>query len=303
MNMSSKFDAPAQIPPDLSKFSSLSCKQRACGFIAFIWNATSVDGVRHLYECPPPQRISDVWEIEPETQRYINYLRGQRMLKKTTVAGHPVNWAPTPEGQRMLNEVLDKVRFHVPEDTPYVKLRDNNRTDIGLIGDHPSSIAHRYMIARMIGIAKEAGWGIGLHEDNAISDLLLKPDHLDWIAVEAWARNNNQGKWYNSYQELRKYVEPVIHVVEDGKLLRKLLGTWDQGDLVDLPSDPRDWKGNFNRAHALSLLEDDWLNRPQEHSAAGDIITAGVLKDATPNDILTHFRAQTRRFGILIEDR
>ena len=301
--MSNQFDAPAKITRDITDYDGLSYKQRACWLIAWIWNANLEQGVRQLYECPPPQRISDLFEIEPGTQRYLHYLRGQRMLKTTTVAGHQVNWAPTPEGQRMLNEILDEARGHVPEDSPYVELRDNKRRDIGLIGDHPSSIAHRYMIARMIGIANEGGWRVGLGKENAVHDLALKPPGLVWIPVEAWAKNNNQGKWYNSYQQLRELGAPIIHLVESGELLRKLLGTWDQGDLVDLSSDPRDWKGNFNRTHALSLLEDDWLNQPQEHSAAGDIITAGVLEDATPNDILTHFRAQTRRFGILIEDR
>ena len=301
--MSNELDAPAKIPTEISGYDSLTNKQRACWLIACIWNAKPLNGEIHLYEGKLPKRISDVIDIEPEVQRYLHYLRGQGVLHKTTVAGREVNWAPTVEGQKFLNWLLDEAVAHVPEYSPYTAVLDVDPIDIGLVGDQPSSIAHRYMVARMIGFADERTWHVGFHKTNRTADLLLKPDDLDWIAVEAWAKNNNQGKWNNSYQQLRELDQPVIHVVEDAELLRKLLGTWEQGGLVDLASDPRDWKGNFNRTHALSLLEDAWVSQPQENSAAGDIITAGVLEDATPNDILSHFRAQTRRFGILIEDR
>lgn len=301
--MSNELDAPAKIPTEISGYDSLTTKQRACWLIACIWNAKPVSGEIHLYEGTLPKRISDVIDIEPEVQRYLHYLHGQGVLHKTTVAGREVNWAPTVDGQKFLNRLFDEAVAHVPKYSPYIQSLGADPIDIGLVGDQPSSIAHRYMIARMVGFAREGGWNVALYKTNAPADLALYPDGLERIAVEAWAKNNNQGKWHNSYRQLRELDEPVIHVVEDTELLRKLIGTWEQGGLVDLASDPRDWKGNFNRTHALSLLEDAWVSQPQEHSAAGDIITAGVLEDATPNDVLAHYRAQTRRFGILIEDR
>lgn len=226
--MSRQFDAPAKIPHGCDAYSDLSYKQRGCYSVGRLWNAAVNDeGKRYLRECPPPRRLSDIEdtvEMADETQRYLNYLRAQGLLTKTTIAGREIDWAPTPKGQQLLEDVLEHTDKHVPTDAPICLLYDDiNRSDISLLGDTPTSLAHRYMVSRMFGFAKEAGWAYGLYApENGVADLRLQPDGLRVLAIEAWAENNNQEKWYNSWQELRDLEDPVIHVFGSVEILREL---------------------------------------------------------------------------------
>lgn len=297
-------ELPDPIPPD-AESNACSPRQRVCLMIAAIWNGGVRDdnGDWALINTLPPRHVSDVYDTQREHDRQLNKMRGLGLIESQTIAGRTVHWAPTRDGHRFLERILEQTGMHVASGTLPVARGGADPVDVNLVGDSPSSLIHRYMIARTRGHALEADWKYGISTgENPPVDFLVKPPGLRNIGVEAWGRHNNQGKIVNSWKMLRESDAPIIHLFADVDVLAEVLGTINQADLVDLTSDPRNWDGTFNRSHALDLLAEDWTQLAQANSCAGDIVTAGVLNQSKPFEILEHFKQQTARFGILIDD-
>lgn len=299
------------VPPTAS-FDQLTPQQKAVVLIGSCWNGVpsqqGESGKRPLLDTRPPSNLRDIYqeEVTEEVEHYLRKFRSQGFIMTETVARRKIKWAPMPNSQPWFSTILDHTTLHVPDYAFPVQHLDRSPVNIGLLGDTPSSLTHRFLVARLTGMALNAGFSVTPYDcPNPTVDRVIRPNkEYRPTAVKVWEPSTLSRKHLQEWGTLQQIEYPVIHIFKSPDLLKTVLGRVYRTNMILSTRwrNPQTWSSTFRRDHALDFLEDIWKPRSSTSSAAGDILTMDAFLRSDMYDIWEHYCKQCARFGIELSE-